>query len=167
MSKKTLSNLFTKTEIDSLLIDNKKSSSYSAVISKIAIFLLPYLYSKESTSLLELKKYVYDKFGYRKKYQKRIKRNGAFEAKVARAVKLAILIENKNSGFMIDKDLSIKAYSGALFPTLKKYSKTRKSKIIDNRKNKSLIPVTIKQIDEKFNFFVLGQSKKSRKSIKK
>jgi hypothetical protein len=131
-------------------------------IPELALALKPYMVElntkKIKPTMAEVKKYVFNLVGYKTITKEGLLvRNESFESNVARAVKVAFLMDNKKTGFNINSKLEIIAPSNVLYPMTNNF--TPKGKKLKPTKNTDPTPIkaNISEMEKVFAEKILGQ----------
>jgi hypothetical protein len=135
-------------------------------IPELALALKPYMAENKKVSLTmaQVKKYVFDLVGYKTITKEGlITKNESFESNVARAVKVAFLMDNKKTGFDINSKLEIVAPSNVLYPMTNNF--TPKGKKLKPTKNgdTTKIKANISEMEKIFAEKILGQKSNNNK----
>ena len=137
-------------------------------IPELALALKPYMVElgtkKIKPTMAEVKKYVFNLVGYKTVTKEGlITKNESFESNVARAVKVAFLMNNKKTGFDINSKLEIVAPSNILYPMTNNF--TPKGKKLKPTKNTdpTKIKANISEIEKIFQEKILGQKSNNNK----
>jgi len=135
-------------------------------IPELALALKPYMLENKKVSLTmaQVKKYVFNLVGYKTITKEgQITKNESFESNVARAVKVAFLMDNKKTGFDINSKLEIVAPSNILYPNVKVFNpKTKELKLTKNT-DKDKIKANISEMEKIFKEEILGQKSDNNK----
>ena len=136
-------------------------------IPELALALRPYMAKNKKVSLTmaQVKKYVFDLVGYKTITKEgQLTRNESFESNVARAVKVAFLMDNKKTGFDINSKLEIVAPSNVLYPMTNNF--TPKGKKLKPTKNtdSTKIKANISEMEKVFAEKILKQKTNNNKT---
>jgi len=136
-------------------------------IPELALALRPYMLENKKVSLTmaQVKKYVFNLVGYKTVTKEGLLvRNESFESNVARAVKVAFLMDNKKTGFNINSKLEIVAPSNVLYPMTNNF--TPKGKKLKPTKNTDPTPIkaNISEMEKIFAEKILGQKSDNNKN---
>jgi len=138
-------------------------------IPELALALRPYMAQNKKVSLTmaQVKKYVFNLVGYKTVTKEGLlTRNDSFESNVARAVKVAFLMDDKKIGFDINSKLEIVAPSNILYPQVPQFKPNGKKGTLRMVKNtdKTKQPVRVAEIEKVFAEKILGQKSDNNKN---
>jgi len=135
-------------------------------IPELALALKPYMLENKKVSLTmaQVKKYVFNLVGYKTVTKEGlITKNESFESNVARAVKVAFLMDNKKTGFDINSKLEIVAPSNVLYPEVPQFKPNGKKLKMVKNKDKDLQKANISEMEKIFKEEILGQKSDNNK----
>jgi len=161
-------NIITKT--DQLM---KSRKGMENIIVELALALEPFLKVKRKVTIdmKTVKQYVFDLVGYKKGNTKKdafAKTNEGFEGDVARAVKLAFVVDaEKNTGITINKETKkIEGISRKVYPTLKLQTPDGKDLVpVKNTKN-NIVSVPMDKVVNSFDEKIMGKNTANKKNSK-
>ena len=159
-------NIITKT--DQLM---KSRKGMENIIIELALALEPFLKAKRRVTIdmKTVKQYVFDLVGYKKGNTKKdafAKTNEGFEGDVARAVKLAFVVDaEKNTGITINKETKkIEGVSKKVYPTLMLQTPDGKDLTpIKNTKN-NIVSVPMVKVVNSFDEKIMGKNTANKKT---
>jgi len=135
-------------------------------IPELALALRPYMAQNKKIKLTmaQVKKYVFNLVGYKTITKEGLlTRNDSFESNVARAVKVAFLMDSKKTNFQINDKLEIVAPSNILYPEVPQFKPNgKKLKMVKNT-DKDMQPVRVAEIEKVFAEKILNQKSDNNK----
>ena len=172
LKTKTLGTLFYGNDIEKNIIlktdnlNNAITGIYKTYLPELAQAISKYLKANKKVKLdmLEIRKYIYKLVAYKTVSKSgEITKNQSFENNVTRAIQISLLIENKKSGVMFNKDNALIAKSKNVYPELNTFSPTGKKLKATKNTSSELVSLPIARMSELFKSDVLGQKTNNSK----
>ena len=172
LKTKTLGTLFYGNDIEKNIIlktdnlNNAITGIYKTYLPELSQAISKYLKANKKMKLdmLEIRKYIYKLVAYKTVSKSgEITKNQSFENNVTRAIQISLLIENKKSGVMFNKDNELIAKSKNVYPELSTFSPTGKKLKATKNTSSELVSLPIARMSELFKSDVLGQKTNNSK----